>query len=112
MIELNKDGTPSQSVGVRCAPFNYTSKVMIGMDDFQRLIKVEIDRVKALSGRNGYWVESSREDNVVYRNDPVTCLKGVGKKTGEVLASIGIQTINDLRKITSLDDVKIGRAHV
>ena len=53
---------------------------MIGMDDFQRLIKVEIDRVKALSGRNGYWVESSREDNVVYRNDPVTCLKGVEKK--------------------------------
>ena len=102
---LDQDGTSLPSIGVRCVPFNYTSKVMIGLDDYKRLIKMEINRVKSLSGRQDHWVESARDANTVYRNDPVSCLKGVGKQTSEVLQTIGIQTIDDLRRMTSVDDV-------
>lgn len=104
---LKEDDTPLPSVVVRCAPFNHTSKVMIGVDDFKWLLKSEIDRVKYLSACSGYWVESTREENMVYRNDHISHLKGIGKKTGEVVATIAITTINNLTRITSVDSSSI-----
>ena len=40
------DGTHLPSVGRRCFPFNYTSKVLIGFDNFDKMVKTEISRVK------------------------------------------------------------------
>ena len=97
---LSQDGTPLPQVGRRCHPFDYTSKVMISIDDYERLKKIEFQRVKALNGRNGYWVSSSRDDTIPYYNDdPVSLLKGVGKKTAQLLQEMGLRTIGQLKEI-------------
>ena len=104
---LDQDGIPMPSTGRRCCPFDYTSKVMIGIPDYERLKKVEFQRIKSLKGTNGYWYESSRDPAILYyQNDPIKMLKGVGKKTAEMLESIGIKTVGDLKAIQSPTDIK------
>jgi len=100
------DGTPLPSIGKRCFPYDYTSKVMISMDDYKRLMKVEYNRVRSLKGSNGYWLESFRDPNILYyQNDPVNKLKGVGKKTAERLECIGMKTVGDLKSLKSPTDI-------
>ena len=97
---LSPDGTQQSPVGRRCHPFDYTSKVMISIDDYDRLLKIEINRVKSLQGRNGYWVQCSRNKDIkYYSDDPVTLLKGVGKKASQKLQEIGIKTIGELKQM-------------
>ena len=97
---LSQDSTPLPSVGRRCYPFDYSSKVMTSLDDYKRLMDIEFQRVKSLKGRNGYWVSSSRDDTISYYNDdPVSLLKGVGKKTGQLLQEMGMTTIGQLKGI-------------
>ena len=40
-----------------------------------------------------------------YQNDPVKELKGVGKKTAELLESIGIKKVGDLKSLKSPTDI-------
>ena len=104
---LDQAGIAMPSIGRRCHPFDYTSKVMIGIPDYKRLMKVEFQRVKSLKGTNGYWYESARDPTILYyRNDPVKMLKGVGKKAVEMLESIGIKSVGDLKAIQSPTDIK------
>jgi len=104
---LSQDGVPMPSIGRRCQPFDYTSKVMIGIPDYNRLMKVEFQRIKSLKGTNGYWYESSRDPLILYyQSDPTKMLKGVGKKSAEMLESIGIKTVGDLKAIQSPTDIK------
>ena len=105
VVPLAEDGTSLPHNGRRCHPFNYTTKVLISVDDYKRLKKVEIKRVKNLTGRLGVWIESQRIKGVLYRNDTLNQMKGVGQKTVEKLKLIGIKTVNDLRKMTNLNDV-------
>ena len=99
---LSDDGTPLPSVGKRCAPFDYTSKVIVSVDDYHKLMKIEFQRVKSLKGNNGYWILSTRDPNIIhYQNDPVSNIKGVGKKTKELLEEVGIKTVGDVKRIES-----------
>ena len=103
---LSQDGTPLPSVGRRCRPFDYSSKVMISVDDYKRLMQIEFQRVKSLKGRNGYWVSSSRDDTIPYYNDdPVSLLKGVGKKTAQLLQEMGIMNIGQLKQIENISEI-------
>ena len=77
---LTQDSTTLPNEGRRCHPFNYTSKVLISIDDYKKLKKVEFNRVRSLSNRVGIWIESSRIAGKLYCNDPLNKLKGVGKK--------------------------------
>ena len=104
---LSEDGTPLPSTGKRCHPYDYTSKVMISIEDYKRLMKVEFNRVRSLKGTNGYWYQSFRDPNIqYYQNDPVSKLKGVGKKTAELLEGIGLKTVGDLKSLTSPTDIE------
>ena len=97
---LGPDGTILSQVGRRCHPYDYSSKVMISIDDYERLKKIEINRVKSLKGQNGYWITCSRDKDIKYYNDdPVLLLKGVGKKASQLLEEIGIKTIGELKRI-------------
>ena len=81
---LSQDGVPMTSIGRRCKPFDYTSKVIIGIPDYKQLMKVEFQRIMALKGTNGYCYESSRDSAILYyQSDPIKMLKGVGKKTAK-----------------------------
>ncbi len=103
---LAQDNTTLPNEGRRCFPFNYTSKVLISIDDYKRLKKVEFNRVKSLTNRIGVWVESSRIQGKLYQNDPVSKLKGVGKKMSEKLASMGLKTVNDIKQLTNIKDIE------
>ena len=108
---LSPDGTALSPIGRRCHPFDYSSKVMISIDDYQRMKTIEINRVKSLKGRNGYWISSSRDKDIKYYNDdPVLFLKGVGKKASQLLQEIGIKTIGELKsiKINEIDNLPKG----
>ena len=107
VMPLAPDGTTLPCEGKRCYPFNYSTKVLISIDDYKKMKRIEINRVKYLSGRMGFWVESKRDDGMLYQNDQVSLMKGVGKKTVEKLESIGIKTVRDLKKISNPKDVKI-----
>ena len=58
-----------------------------------------------MTGRLGVWIESQRIKGVLYRNDTLNQMKGVGQKTVEKLKLIGIKTVNDLQKMTNLNDI-------
>ena len=78
---LDPDGTTLPAEGRRCHPYDYSSKMMISVNDYKRMTKLEFDRVKSLKCRNGYWTSSNRDQNIkYYSNDPVIMLRGVGKK--------------------------------
>ena len=79
---------------------------MISIDDYERLMKTEFQRVKALNWRNSYWVSSSRDDTIpYYNNDPVSLLKGVGKKTAQLLQEMGLKTIGQLKEIENPSEI-------
>ena len=104
---LSDDGTPLPSVGKRCTPYNYTSKVIVSVDDYHKLMNIEFQRVKSLKGRTGFWVQSNRDPNILYyQNDPVSKMKGVGKKTTEVLEQVGVKTVGDLKRFESPTEIE------
>ena len=52
---------------------------MIYIDDYNRLMEIEINQVKFLKGRNGYWISCPCDKEIKYYNDDsVLFLKGVG----------------------------------
>jgi len=97
---LGPDAPPLSPVGRRCLPYDYSSKVMISVDDYKKRMKTEFQRVKSLKGHNGYWVSCSRDKDIkYYDDDPVIKLKGVGKKASKQLQEIGVKTIGELKRI-------------
>ena len=109
---LDPDGTTLPAEGRRCHPYDYSSKMMISVNDYKRMTKLEFDRVKSLKCRNGYWISSNRDQNIkYYSNDPVIMLKGVGKKASQQLKEIGITTIGEVKNIedpSKLDNLPNG----
>merc|ERR1712032_613683 len=51
--------------------------------------------------KNGYWVESRREKGVLYRNDPIREIFGLGERSADVLQNkYKISTVNDLKELS------------
>ena len=95
------DGTRQ---GVRCKPFDYSGKTLVSIDDYEKLIRDEIDRVKNLKGNCLPWV-AHQQDQAVYESDVLTDIKkndhnqiftGIGKVTLKKLSDIGIVTVCDI----------------
>ena len=43
------------------------------------LVAEEIRRVRAIKGNPAFWHEDTREEGVLYENDPITMLRGIAE---------------------------------
>ena len=69
------DGTLSPYTGRQCHLLYYSLKTMRRIDDYEKMVKIEIERVKfQKSTKVGYWLESGREDGKFYLDENVTVL--------------------------------------
>ncbi len=62
--------------------------------------------MKSLQRNAPFWKTSTRNDDDIYHGDKLTVLKGIAKKKAEKFASVGINTVGDLRQLAG-DDVAI-----
>ena len=77
-------------------PLDYTEKVVITLKESKKIIENEILRAKTLPRMTKGWFKNQREDGVLYMNDPVSNIKGVGKGVQKLLKDNDINTIADL----------------
>ena len=103
---LDQDGSVLPCVGRRCNLFDYSTKVIISLDDYEKKIKTEISRVKKASSSSN-WVERTRDMSKVYNDMPLRKLKGCGEKGQEKLMSINIKTVEDLQKISDPASIEL-----
>ena len=92
--------------GVRCKPYDYTGKWIVGVAKWKELVAVELRRVRGLGTRQaakeGFLVGSpSKGDPHIYYDDGVARLPGVGKSTAANLASGGIATVHDVARLVA-----------
>ena len=68
--------------GVALEPFVYSGKTILSVKDYNAKIDLEIERVRKLTGgKQAGWIVTMREAGVLYRNDPLTAINGLGPKT-------------------------------
>ncbi len=76
-------------------------KTIIPNAEWLRHTNDEICRVKSLEGDNhgnkGMWTKESRGNNI-YDEDPCTFIKGIKKKTSDLLVTVGITTVRGLKQ--------------
>jgi hypothetical protein len=89
-----KDGTGEH--GVRLEPLDYTEKVVITLKTSKKIIENEILQATTLPCMTKGWFKNQCEDGVLYMNDPVSNIKGVGKGIQKLLKDNDINTIADL----------------
>ena len=94
-------------IGKRCLPFDYSEKVLLSVSDYEKKMEAEFRRIKSLSAKTGYWIESTREEGKLYCDDKVTVLKKVGKKVGQKLENAQFTVLSDLKKVTDPDAVTV-----
>ena len=94
-------------IGKRCLPFDYSEKVLLSVSDYEKKMEAEFRRVKSLSAKTGYWIESTREEGKLYCDDKVTVLKKAGKKVGQKLENAQFTVLSDLKKVTDPDAVTV-----
>jgi hypothetical protein len=77
----NADG---EFEGKRMMPFDYTMKRMIGISERDKMRRNEINRVKGLVGdrrvRQGWAGVMKRPAGVLFEEDELCCIPGIGKK--------------------------------
>ena len=61
------------------------------MDDYKRMKENKMNRMKNLTRRLGFCVETNRDNGVLYQSDGLGVMKGVEKKSDDKLLSIGIK---------------------
>jgi hypothetical protein len=71
--------------GVCMNLLDYTKKKVISLKDTNKFIDAKKTRVKKLPKGTKGWFVDSRENGMLYANDPVISVKGVGKKAEELL---------------------------
>ena len=104
---LDQNGEELPSEGRRCNLFNYTSKVLISVSDFNKLVKTEIARVRKCSPNSSVWVENRRERGVIYSNECVKVLKQCGDKTRDKLHQVGIDNVGKLKNVPNPNDFEL-----
>ena len=70
------------------------------------MIESSIREVKKLPLGSKDWTSSNHKPGALYLDDPVTKIDGVSGKKQELLAKVGITTIQDL---VGLDDAEVKR---
>ena len=66
---LDHNGVKLAREGRRCDPFDYSTKLLITIDDFNKYIEQEFRRVKSTSDNSKYWITVSREVGKLYADD-------------------------------------------
>eukprot|EP00957_Ditylum_brightwellii_P164832 12549161-Ditylum_brightwellii.AAC.2 len=88
-----------QIAGVCLRPLIYTDKTVVSHKDYQQFINLEIGTVKKC-GLPWYWVSKFvRQECVVWEEESIFALKGVGKGISEKLECARITTVKDLKYI-------------
>ena len=89
-----------EKIGKRLNLFSYTEKTLITIKDRDKARTAQIRHVHTMP-KNGYWVESRREKGVLYRNDPIREIFGLGERSADVLQNkYKISTVNDLKELS------------
>ena len=90
-------------VGRRGRVFDYSSKNIVSIDEFNRRINDEIKRVKNLPSTASGWVKINRppkaSDNQLFEMDKVDRIQRVGKGLVSKLLAQGILTIKQLKNL-------------
>jgi len=87
----------SKLVGEVLKPFDYSSKVILSIKDYNQRLEKEIQRVKSLSNHTA-WITSHREIDTLYNDDELERISGVGDTTAAKLGKIGITTVGELKE--------------
>ena len=94
-------GNDGNSIGKRLPPFSYTSKVVVSIDDREKLRALTIKDVKQSTGQ--FWLMDTRDSAVYYRHDDISAVKGLGAAFKERFGAVGITTVQQLKDLS--DDV-------
>ena len=89
--------------GVRCEVLDYTGKRVDTISSWEKLVGLEIKRVKALTGEGAPWVVSCRPANVLYKGDATSRLTGAGMHMETRLRGVGIATVKDMKELQVAD---------
>ena len=82
--------------GARLPVFDYSGKNIVGIKKYKKLVQDEISRIKNKPEGRSKWIEDPRPAGMIWTEDPIDVLKGVGKKKKEALVAIGIHRVNDI----------------
>ena len=91
-------GNDGNSIGKRLPPFSYTSKVVVTIDDREKLRALTIKDVKQSTGQ--FWLMDTRDSTVIYQDDDITVVNGLGAILKERLSAVGVTTIKHLKNLT------------
>ena len=100
-MKIDEDG---KEYACRLSIFNYTQKKVITLTETSSKINSEVARVKAMSRESKQWMSHPREDGVLYLDDPVSKIAGVGPAKQKILKSVSIQIVGDF---IGLDDISL-----
>ena len=83
--------------GVRLKPFIYSGKKIASIGTWERALRDEIQRVRNLpDNKSSRWMADPRPVGMVWEDDPVGYLPGVGKVIQGLLTDAGVELVRDL----------------
>ena len=88
-----------EMAGRVCRPFTYSGKTILSIDDFQKQMKNEFERVRHLSTKIKTWTMTNRDPQDIFKNDPLSVLDKVEKKAEKTLKEIGVRNVRDLKRM-------------
>ena len=97
-IRVGEDGCEH---GVRMMPFNYTEKKIITKMESDRMMRTEIAHVKRNHHNSPKWMKNERTPGMLYFDDPVDKIEGVGVIAKKRLNENQIFTVGDLHGLNS-----------
>ena len=94
--------------GPRCKTFNYMGKCILSISDYKK-VDDEIRRVKNLKSKLPPWYVDSHPPNLMWDEDPVEKIPGVGENMAASLHAITVDIINDVKSLSiiELQDISI-----
>ena len=108
---MKLDGTVE---GRRCNVFDYTSKKVVTIKDYELAVKQEIKRVKNLSTKSliSPWIVDTRPVDYIHHHEGenIGVLKGVGKTAIEKFAKHNVRTIKNLKDLSDEEATAINNA--
>jgi predicted flap endonuclease-1-like 5' DNA nuclease len=104
-IRTNKNGVEQ---GVRCKPFDYSGKKILGICMYKDMIEDETKSVIGLSAeerKKQKWIEKiERDEGQLWEEDPLNFVKGIGPATMLKMARAGVLTVKELAQLSD-DDI-------
>jgi predicted flap endonuclease-1-like 5' DNA nuclease len=80
--------------------FDYSGRIVLTIKDWNARMYTEFKRVKGLTSKSSQWVENTRKEGDLWRNDDVTLVKGIGPAAKQKLGDHGITTVGELKSLS------------